>query len=134
MAFSTNVQNITVDGRAVLTINGTSVGLISDAIAKATGIKRETTKGSPSVGYDLMIGASMVQTAMGDWGAAVDAVLAGSSTVALSGARNTVTVTDVYLSADLDMKFNNKSESKITLEAISPGVSAAAAKAWISTS
>lgn len=134
MAFSTNVANITVDGRAVLTINGTSVGLIADAVASAKAIKRETTKGSPSVGYDLTIAASMVQTTMTDWQAAIDAVLAGSSTIVLQGARNTVTVSDVYLSAEMDMKFNNKSESKIMLEAISPGVNGTTAKAWISSS
>lgn len=129
-----SVNDITIDGFAIVEVtpNGGSsgnVGLVSKVEAYANPLKRETTKGSPAVGWDLGIKFDMTQTRSAEWAAIVDARQA--DLVKVTGAMTICSLANVFLSVGAKIMFSNKSESAFECEAVHPGATPTQAKAFI---
>lgn len=134
MPFSETVNNLVIDGYAVVSIATgggalTNIGLVNEVKAQAKAIVKETTKGSPSIGYDLIITGKLQQTTPTDWAAMVNARQIDKITV--NGASNNCSISNAYMKTELDMDFSNKPGSFISFEVTRPGQTPAAAIAFM---
>lgn len=135
MAFpNEEVNDITIDGFAIVEVTpkgsaAGNVGLVSKVEADMEALNRETTKGDPTVGWNLHLKWEMCQTRAAEWAWIVGARQA--DLVKITGAKTICSLAGVFLTVAGKIMFSNKSESAFMCEAKHPGATPAQAIAFL---